>query len=237
MRTPTAFCLATIATGMLAWVSTSHALPRPPQIDPADFVTVVDNPYFPLVPGTTFFFEGTDAGEPVTNVTFVTHSTKMILGVQVTIVHDQGFEDGVLAEDTSDWYAQDKDGNVWYFGEDTKQLDHGGNVVSTEGSWEAGVDGARAGIVMLADPEVGDQYRQEFLRDVAEDSARVVNTDASTCVDYGCFTNVLVTKETSRLEPGLVEKKYYAPGIGVILENTVKGGEERLELVNVTTGG
>ncbi|HEX9439966.1 MAG TPA: hypothetical protein VF909_09800 [Roseiflexaceae bacterium] len=211
------------------------AIPPPPEIDPANFVRRVTNPFFPLPPGTKFFYKGTTDGTPTSNETYVTHKTKKILGVTTTVVHDQGFENGVLVEDTFDWYAQDVDGNVWYFGEDTKELDEHGNVISMEGSWEAGVHGAQPGIIMKAHPQVGDRYYQEFAPDVAEDQARVLSRDESVCVRYGCFDNVLLTKEWTQLEPGVAEHKYYAKGVGFILGVMVKGGHERTELVRITT--
>jgi hypothetical protein len=203
------------------------------QIDPGNFVSVIDNEYFPLTPGTTFIYRGESDGVATREEVYVTYETKVILGVTCTVVHAQDFEEKVLVEDTFDWYAQDVDGNVWYFGEDTKELDENGNVISTEGSWEAGVDGAEPGIIMEANPQVGDRYHQEFYRGVAEDQAKVLELDASICVRYGCFDNVLVTKEWTRLEPGVVENKYYAPGIGFIYGVMVKGGDEFTELVRV----
>lgn len=202
--------------------------------DPDDFVGEVDNPFFPLEPGTTFLYEGTSDGVPTSNEVFVTHDTKEILGVETTVVRDLAFEEDVLVEETFDWYAQDEDGNVWYFGEDTKELDEEGNVISTEGSWEAGVDGAEAGIIMLADPRVGDRYHQEFAPGVAEDEAKVLSLDKSRCVAFGCFDDLLLTKEWTRLHPGVVDHKFYAQGIGFLLGVTVKGGDERSELVDVT---
>jgi hypothetical protein len=215
-------------------VAGSEAKKRPPQIDPDNFVSEVTNPYFPLEPGTTFVYEGETEGVPTREVMYVTNETKVILGVTTTVVHVQSFEDGVLIEETFDWFAQDKAGNVWYFGEDTKELDEAGNVVSTEGSWEAGVNGAQPGIIMLADPKKGKRYQQENAPDVAKDMAQVRRLDASVCVRYGCFDNVLVTKEWTPLEKGVVENKYYAPGIGFILSVMVKGGDERLELVSIS---
>jgi hypothetical protein len=202
-------------------------------IDPADFVSGVDNPYFPLVPGTTFIYRGETEGTPTRSETYVTYDTKVILGVTCVVVRDQAFEQGVLVEDTFDWYAQDEDGNVWYFGEDTKELDEDGNVISTEGSWEAGVDGAEPGIIMLADPKKGDRYRQEFAPDVAEDMAQVIGFEDSFCVRYRCFEDVLVTREWSPLEKGVVENKYYAKGVGFLSAVMVKGGEEETELVRI----
>ena len=193
----------------------------------------VDNPYFPLEPGTTFIYRGETDGAPTRNVTSVTYDTKVILGVTTIVVHDQAFEEGVLVEDTYDWFAQDVDGNVWYFGEDTKELDEDGNVISTEGSWEAGVDGAQPGIIMLADPKKGDRYQQEFLPGVAEDMAQVLGYKKSLCVSYGCFKDVLQIKEWSPLDPGVVEHKYYAEDVGFIYAVMVKGGEEQTELVRI----
>jgi hypothetical protein len=223
---------------LFAMASTAAAKPSaapPPEIDPANFVRRVTNPFFPLDPGTTFFYEGTKDGTPTSNETYVTHKTKKILGVTTTVVHDRAFEDGVLVEDTFDWYAQDVDGNVWYFGEDTKELDPNGDVISTEGSWEAGVHGAQPGIIMKAHPQVGDRYQQEFAAGVAEDMAQVLSRDGSACVRYGCFDELLVTKEWTPLERGVVEHKYYAKGVGFILGVMVKGGDERTELVRITT--
>ena len=203
------------------------------EIDPDNFVSQVDNSYFPLEPGTTFIYRGETEGVPTRNETYVTYDTKVILGVTCTVVRDQAFEEGVLVEETFDWFVQDVDGNVWYFGEDTKELDENGNVISTEGSWEAGVDGAQAGIIMLADPKKGDRYQQELAPGVAEDMAQVLGFEESLCVRYGCFEHVLVTKEWSPLEKGVVEHKYYAKGVGFIFGVMVKGGEEQTELVRV----
>jgi len=203
------------------------------EVDPDNFVSGVNNPYFPLEPGTSLIYRGETEGVPTRNVTYVTNDTKVILGVTTIVVHDQAFEEGVLVEDTFDWFAQDVDGNVWYFGEDTKELDEDGNVISTEGSWEAGVDGAEPGIIMLADPKKGDRYQQEFLPGVAEDMAQVIGFEDSFCVPYDCFDNVLVTKEWSPLDRGVVENKYYAEGIGFISAVMVKGGEENTELVRI----
>ena len=228
------FALATLTFVMLfTLVPAVAAAAPPPPPDPANFVSVIDNPYFPLVPGTTFIYRGESDGAPTRDVMTVTSDTKVIQGVTTTVVHHLSYEDRVLIEETFDWYAQDLDGNVWYFGEDTKEFDENGNVISTAGSWEAGVDGAQAGIIMLADPQVGDRYYQEFYRGEAEDQAKVIQLDASICVEYGCFDNVLVTREWARLEPGVVELKYYAEGVGFIYGEMVKGGQEFTELVRI----
>ena len=218
----------------ILFVTTSTVGAKPLlQIDPNNFVDVVDNPYFPLEPGTTYIYRGETEGVPTRDVMTVTSDTKVILGVTTMVVHDQAYEDGVLVEDTFDWYAQDKAGNVWYFGEDTKELDENGNVISTEGSWQAGVNGAEPGIIMEANPKKGDKYQQEFASDVAEDMAQVIGFEDTYCVRYGCFEDVLVTKEWTPLEKGVVENKYYAPGVGFIFGEMVKGGDEQIELVRI----
>ena len=241
MRRKQFFIVLTSALALLFAMASSalarpQATPQPGNIDPGDFVRHVTNPFFPLRPGTTFYYEGEEEGVPASTVTAVTNDTKTILGVTTTVVHDQGFTNGVLSEDTFDWYAQDEDGNVWYFGEDTKELDPSGNVISTEGSWQAGVDGAQPGIIMEAHPQVGDRYYQEFLRDVAEDQAKVLSVNESLCLDTGaCYENALLTQETSRLDPGVLEYKYYAPGVGFVRSVIVKGGDESSELVSAGT--
>lgn len=205
-----------------------------PVINPEDFVEVVDNPHFPLTPGTTFVYEGESEGEPIRDEVYVTNETRMVMGVKAIVVRDREFEDEELAEETFDWYAQDKDGNVWYFGEDSREYDDG-EVVSTDGSWEAGVNGAQPGIIMEGDPKVGDTYRQEYWAGEAEDMAEVVSLDESVFVPYGSFEACLKTKEWNPLEPGVEENKYYAAGTGLIMEITVKGESERLELVDIVT--
>jgi hypothetical protein len=205
-----------------------------PIFDPTRFVEVVDNPYFPLQPGTVFIYEGTSDGEAQRGEVTVTDQTKTILGVRCIVVRDTVTVEGELVEDTLDWYAQDRDGNVWYMGEDSKSYENG-EVVSTEGSWEAGVDGAQAGIIMPAKPQVGVEYRQEYYAGEAEDMASVLSVGGSVTVPYGAFDNVLVTKEWSPLEPEVVEHKSYAPGVGLVLAESVSGEQERLELVEVRT--
>jgi hypothetical protein len=185
-----------------------------PHIDPANFQATVDHAYFPLVPGTTYRFLEKTGKHESENVITVTHDTKTILGVRCIVVHDVLRHNGALEEETFDWYAQDKQGNVWYFGEDTKEL-HKGGKVDTEGSWEAGVDGAEPGIIMPAAPRPGAPYRQEYLAGHAEDMGQIVATDERVTVPYGTFTNCVRTKEWSMLEAGS-EKKWYAKGIGFV---------------------
>ncbi len=205
-----------------------------PVINPEDFVEEIDNPYFPLTPGTTFVYEGESEEENKTlrSEVNVTNETKVIMGINTTVVRETEYEDDELEEETFDWYAQDKDGNVWYFGEDSKEYDED-EVVNTTGSWEAGVDGAQPGIIMSGDPQVGDVYYQEYLEGEAEDQAEVVSLNESVTVAYGSFENCLMTREWNPLEPDSEENKYYAPGVGLLLEEEVEGGAERLELVEI----
>jgi hypothetical protein len=206
--------------------------PYNPHIDPADFVAGVDHPYFPLEPGTTFTYEGTGADEGEDVTVYVTHKTKKIMGITTIEVSDIVSEDSEVIESTLDWYAQDRWDNVWYFGENTKEYEDG-KVVSTFGSWMAGRDGAKPGIIMLGEPEVGDTYRQEYRKGVAEDMAQVVDLDAEADVPYGSFDDVWVTKEWTPLDPKARENKYYAPGVGFVLEETTKGPKAGSELVDV----
>lgn len=203
-------------------------------MDPADFKDGVQNPYFPLTVGTTFVLEGESDGEDIRVEMYITDQTKEILGVTTTVVREREWEDGELIEDTFDWYANDNEGNVWYFGEDSKEYDDG-ELVSTAGSWEAGVDAAEPGILMKGDPQVGDVYRQEYYEGEAEDMAEVLSLDASVTVEYGSFDNCLQTKEWTPLEPGVAEHKFYASGVGILKEEAVIGGDEVLELVEIIT--
>jgi hypothetical protein len=200
-----------------------------PMIDPADFIDVIDNPYWPLTPGTTFEFEG--GGEQIK--VEVTSERRMVRGVSTVVVIDKVFADGVLIEDTSDWYAQDRAGNVWYFGEETLSFEDT-PAGDPAGSWEAGVDGAQPGIVMLADPLTGDVYRQEFYAGAAEDLALVRHVENGVKVPAGSYDDVLVTEEWTPLEPNVIELKYYAKGVGVVAERQIFGGQDVVELVKVT---
>jgi hypothetical protein len=201
--------------------------------DAAHFQNPKANVLFPLVPGTTDTYRGVSKQGIETNTVEVTQQTRTILGVSVVVVHDRVYiEDGSLSEDTFDWYAADQDGNVWYFGEDTKEYDHG-TLVTTEGSWEAGKNGAQPGIIMLANPEVGDQYQQENSPGVVADVAKVLSLDETVTVAAGTFTHCLKTREWTPLEPGVREAKFYAPGIGVVLETSTRQGGERVELTRI----
>jgi len=209
--------------------------PYDPTLDPASFVTSVDNPYFPLIPGSRWVYAGTtDAGKERV-VTEVTDQTETILGIPSVVVHDDAYIDGELVERTTDWYAQDREGNVWYMGEETYEIEDG-KPVSSKGSWKAGVDGAKPGIIMLAKPRPGETYRQEYYRGHAEDMATVLGVRASDVVPFVAFRDAVRTKDFTPLEPRLVEHKFYAPDIGLVLEKTLKGGSGRLELVEYTAG-
>ena len=205
--------------------------PYNPVIDPANFVATVDNPFYPLTPGTTYVYKGMSEGEVETDTINVTTRTKVVMGVTCIVVEDVVRANGKVAESTFDWYAQDKAGNVWYFGEDSTSYE--GGKASKAGSWEGGVDGALPGIIMPAAPKLGDGYRQEYYKGEAEDMAEVVRLDGTATVPYGTFKDLLVTKDFTPLDPSFVENKYYASGIGVVFEHAVKGASEVLRLVSV----
>ena len=198
------------------------APPPPPPLPPAHaFVRVVDNPWFPLTPGVVLVYSGEDEGTPARDVFRVTRRTRRILGVRATIVDDRVYKRGRLAERTHDYYAQDRAGNVWYLGEDTATLRRDGRVASREGTWRAGRHGARAGIFMPAHPRRGDHGWQEYWVGHAQDRYRVLRRHGRT----------LLVRETSPLEPGVVDHKRYRRGIGTVDERTVSGGDERYRLV------
>jgi len=202
--------------------------------DPANFTSsVIDNPYMPLQPGTTLVYETASTGEIVNFE--VTRQTKVIDGVTCVVVHDTSKVDGQLEEDTLDYLAQDKFGNVWYFGEDTKTLEDG-KVVSTEGSWRAGVDGALPGFIMEADPHVGDEYSQEIAPGVAEDQAKVVSLNEMVDVPYGSGNHALETDETTPLEPSVLEHKFYLSGLGLASTVDANTGDVE-ELIRIIFDG
>ncbi len=190
-------------------------------IEPANFTHVVNNPYFPLVPGTTTITVEKEGRETRENKTVVTHDTKMIMGVKCVVVHDTVTLDGALVEDTLDWYAQDKEGAVWYFGEATKEFKSGGRT-STEGSWEGGVKSALPGVIMLGNPKPGEPYRQEYLAGEAEDMAQVVAVGETVTVPAGTYKDCVKTKDWSMLESGH-EFKWYAKGVGLVRSESSAG--------------
>jgi hypothetical protein len=196
------------------------------------FSAHVSNPWFPLLPGTRYLYEGVKDGKPSRDTVTVTHRTKTIQGAPCVAVRDRLYIRGRLEERTTDWYSQDSRGNVWYFGEKTAELDAHGRVTTTEGSWQAGVHGARPGVFMPAHPHVGQAGRQEYYKGHAEDHFEVIGLFRPVTRLDG--RTVLLTKEWTPLEPGVVDHKMYARGIGTVLEQTEAGGSERNELVKVT---
>jgi hypothetical protein len=200
-----------------------------PDIDPANFVDRIDNPYLPFVPGATWVYESEDGFERIEIE--VLAETRVVMGITATVVRDTAYEDGEVVEDTYDWFAQDSEGNVWYLGEDTTEFEDG-EPVSTAGAWEAGVDGAQPGIAMRANPAAGDAYRQEYYEGEAEDIAEVVRLDGSESVPFGDFDSLVVIKEWTPLEPDVAEHKYFAAGVGLVLEVKVAGEEGRVELIS-----
>jgi hypothetical protein len=204
-----------------------------PRIVPANFGPHVTNPWFPLRPGTTLVYTGTKDGKRALNLVMTTSRTRVVAGVRTRVVEDRLYLDNVLEERTSDYYAQDRCGNVWYFGEDTAELGRDGRVVSTEGSFHAGVDGAQAGVFMEAHPHVGRRFRQEWYRGHAEDVFWVLSRSSRVTVPFGSFRHALLTAETTALEPGVLDHKYYVRGVGEVAELSVKGPREALRLVEV----
>jgi hypothetical protein len=213
-------------------VAISETEAKLPPFDPDNFVRRVDHPLFPLPLGRRLIYRGTEDGEREKVVTDITRLKKTILGVPVVTVLDRVYLAGELIESTFDWYAQDRDGNVWYFGEDTKEFENG-KVVSTAGSFEAGKHGAKAGIIMPAHPKLGVVTPQEIAPGVAEDKGKPVNLDMTTTVPYGSFLHCLRTEEFTPLEPGALETKVYCPGVGIARSRDVMGGTVKSELTEV----
>jgi hypothetical protein len=209
--------------------ATTSANPAP-SIDAAAFSATVDNPFFPLRPGMRWHYRSATKDGVETTAVTVTSKTRTIAGVPCVEVRDTVRVDGKLQEDTLDWYAQDRTGTVWYFGENTKEYDKG-KVSSTEGSWAAGEHGAQPGIMMPAHPQPGGRYRQEYYRGHAEDRAEVVSISEHARVPAGSYDGMVMTAETTPLEPAVLERKYYARGIGMVLTVDISAGGTRDELV------
>jgi hypothetical protein len=242
MRIPRVLVTVPVAAALVAGCGGGGADSKLPQgsevvkLDPADFTTVIDHPYWPMRPGSRWVYRETDVEGTAQRVEItVTKRTKSILGIQATVVHDVVTQGGKLKEDTWDWYAQDTTGNVWYLGEATKE--YGDGVVSTKGSWEAGVDGAQPGILLPAHPQVGATYRQEYYAGKAEDAAKIMSVDERAEVPFGAFSRVLMTKDYTPLDPKLLEYKFYARGVGPVLVLAASGGSGREELIQFTKGG
>jgi hypothetical protein len=207
------------------------------ELDPSDFTTEIDNPYWPMTPGSRWVYRETDSeGADQRVEVIVTDKTKKIAnGITARVVRDEVTEDGVPVEVTDDWYAQDSKGNIWYLGEETTEYEDG-KPVSTEGSFEAGVDGAQAGIIMPAAPKPGMTYRQEYYKGEAEDKGEVVSAREQAEVPFGHFRNVVMTKDTNPLEPKILEFKFFARGVGPVLAVSVSGSSDREELLTYTKG-
>lgn len=233
-----AMILVALSTGVVAAKCIDAEL-----VDPADFDTPVDNTYLPMAIGITYVYWAETEDEIILNKITNTADTVNILGVDCTVVRDTEWvsvDDGVtwfITEDTNDWYAWDNFGNVRYFGEETTEFiyDEDWNLIDTsnEGSWMAGVDGALPGIIMLADPEPGVCYQQEFFEDVAEDFGKVLKLNSTVSIDLGEFEDCLKTKEWTPLEPGEIEHKFYAPGVGLVFIEELKGKTVEVELISI----
>jgi hypothetical protein len=201
-------------------------------VNPADFVAEIDNPYMPLIPGTTYIYEGVTEEGNEHNEVYVSHETKEIMGVTCVVVQDIVMVDGQVREITLDWFAQDKQGNVWYFGEDTREYKDGW-VTSTKGSWEAGVDGALPGIIMKAQPSINDTYRQEYSKGAAEDWAAIRSLSEISFVPTGYYGDLLLITEWSGLDnPPVYQQKYYAKGVGFVKAKSLDSNYE-LKLIDV----
>ncbi|MBI5310520.1 MAG: hypothetical protein HZB14_05780 [Actinobacteria bacterium] len=207
------------------------------KLDPADFTTEIDNPYWPMRPGSRWVYrEPGEKGRSLRVEITVTDKTKIVDGIEARVVHDVVSDERTKrpVEVTDDWYAQDKHGNVWYLGEATQEYENG-KPTTTKGSWEAGVDGAQAGVIVLADPQAGDEYRQEYLAGQAEDAARVLSLDERIRVPLDAYENCLMTRDFTPLDPDVLENKYYAKGVGPVLTIDVPTGD-REELVSFEAG-
>lgn len=239
MRKPTTLTMLvmsafafTLTPVLHAQVTTPAQGSYEPRMDPSKFTGAVTHPYFPLVPGTELRYRGTGASSNRVTISTVTSQSRTIMGIRATVVHEQVLESGSVIEDTFDFYAQDSVGNVWYLGEQT-QTQKNGRVVSTVGSWESGVNNAKAGLVMWADPaaHIGESYRQEYLPGVAEDMGKVLSVHTSAAVPYGKYRDCVETEDTTPLEPATRERKYYCRGVGLVREQEPGGDGSALVAV------
>jgi hypothetical protein len=226
--------VAFAAAGLSLVVAASFSTlsPYDPVIDPSDFSQAINNPFFTLTPGVAYTYKS-NQGREVTKVV-VTNQTRKVMGVDTRVVWERVWLNDQLIEETYDWYAQDKDGSVWYFGEDSTEYKDG-KTASKSGSWEAGTRGAKPGIVMQARPRPGTTYRQEYSKGHAEDMAQILSLDETVQVPYGSFKHCLKTKDWSPIERGSVEHKYYSREVGNVVLETENNDEKRVELVEVTT--
>ena len=242
MTTTRTLSVLTVATATVgALLTTSAASPPAPSQtgvptsnpDPKLFKNPQDNPFYPLHAGLVTRLRGTDGTEKFRQTVRVTTHTRMVAGVETVVVRDVVHRlDGTLAEATDDWYAADNDGNVWYFGEDTATYDENGNLEDRDGSWEAGVDGAVAGIIMPANPRPSYAAYMEFAKGEAEDQAWIVQRLPSVKTPGGTYTSIVRTLEWGRLEPNVISMKFYAKGLGIVEEKDVAAGQEHFWLVS-----
>jgi hypothetical protein len=239
-RTLPGVVLGTMVVALMGGCASAERTPAPLptgadafDLDPADFTTAIDNPYWPMTPGTQWVYRETDPDGELTVYVTVTSDTKRIAnGIEARVVRDSVFRGDELVEDTFDWYAQDADGAIWYLGEDTAEFENG-TVASREGSFEAGVDGALAGIALPADPHPGMSYRQEYYAGHAEDEGAVLGVDELVEVPFGAYQQAVLTRDTTPLEPNVEELKIYARDVGPVLTVAVSGGSGREELLRI----
>jgi len=218
--------------------SSSSSLPqgtKPMKLDPADFTTNIDNPYWPMRPGSHWVYREVENGETQRVDVTVLDKTKVLAGITARVVHDQVTRKGQVLENTYDWYAQDSHGNLWYLGEDTAEYENG-KLKTKEGTWAAGVDGAEPGVVVPASPKQGMRYREEYYAGHAEDGAEVLSANSQVQVPFGRFRNAVLTRNFSSIEPTVEEMKLYAKGVGPVMELLVSGGSGRTELLSYTRG-
>jgi hypothetical protein len=240
--TAVALSVGALAAGFCSGSGAASSKHTDPGFNPNRFgrhSNQVDNPWFPLPSGRTLVYSGTEGGRPAQDAFTITHKTKLIAGVRARVVHDRVIHGGRVTERTSDWYAQDKAGTVWYLGEATAELNAKGRVKNTEGSFMAGRDGAKAGIFMPANPRIGQSFKQEDLKGQAEDRFKILSLSETVTTAAITSQQAMLTRETTPLEPGIVDHKYYVRGVGTVLEDTVQGvppGSERLELVSIQDG-
>jgi hypothetical protein len=216
--------------------TSSSGLPqgtKPVKLDPAEFTTNIDNPYWPMRPGSHWVYREVENGETQRVDVRVLDKTKVLAGITARVVHDQVTREGQVVENTYDWYAQDSHGNLWYLGEDTAEYENG-KLKTKEGSWSAGVDGAEPGVVIPANPKQGMRYREEYYAGHAEDGAEVLSTRSQVQVPFGRFQNAMLTRNFSTIEPTVEEMKLYAKGVGPVMELLVSGGSGRTELLSYT---
>jgi hypothetical protein len=205
------------------------------KLDSADFTINIDNPYWPMRPGSHWVYREVENGEAQRVDVTVTNRTKMLGGIEARVVHDRVSRNGKTLEDTYDWYAQDSAGNLWYLGEDTAEYENG-KLRTKEGSWAYGVDGAEAGVVVPAGPKQGMNYREEYYAGHAEDAAEVLSVGSQVQVPFGRYHDAMLTRNFSTIEPTVEEMKLYAKGVGPVMELLVSGGAGRTELLSYTEG-